>query len=350
MGIRIQNVEIFRVGSESADGVPRSETITEAHLRDIAATYSTTLHPAPLTTDHDQWGAAKGWCENVVARGKRLFCDFVDVLPEFYAEMKSGKWKNRSVEVYLPFSATGKPYLKAVTMLGAMPPACKGMEPIKFSDPGAFSAFASDELDPVEFYSDAEVSTPANGPAVAPIKEEDRMPDPAPQGAAPPAALPPDVLAKFAEFEASLATERKAREAAEASAAASSKAVEDLKAALFSERETARFDSAFKAALSEGRATPGNRPTALAIFSALPASGDVVKFGESEGSARDAYLHALATAPVVVEFRDALPPREPRAPVSGRDAMDAAAKARAKEKNITFSEALVEIVNEKEGC
>lgn len=343
MGATIRDVEVFRAGDYGAKGVYTPEDLSR-----IAADYdSAGRHDAPLTVDHVQAGPALGWIRNLRAAGASLFADFVDVADETIQAIRERSFSKRSIELFPKFAATGRPYLKAVTMLGAAAPHVKGLREIAFGDHGESVSFDEETMPPVAF---VEVSNTANGTAVAPIKEEVRMSEPAPQGAAPPAALPPDVIAKFAEFEASLATERKAREAAEARALGAEAAVAALDARLFSERETARFDKAFDAALSEGRATPANRPAALAIFSALPATGEVVKFGETEGSPRDAYLHALATAPVVVEFRDALPPREPRAPVNGRDAMDAAAKARAKEKNITFSEALVEIVNEKEGC
>jgi len=343
MGSTIREVEVFRAGDYGAKGVYTPEDIAR-----IAADYDFAgRHDAPLTVDHVQAGPALGWIRNLRAAGPSLFADFVDVADETVTAIRERSFSKRSIELFPKFAATGRPYLKAVTMLGAAAPHVKGLREIAFGDHGESVSFDEETMPPVAF---VEVSNTANGPAVAPNKEEDRMPDPAPQGAAPPAALPPDVLAKFAEFEATLATERKAREAAEARALGAESAVAALDARLFSERETARFDKAFEQALSEGRTTPANRHTALAIFSALPATGDVVKFGASEGSPRDAYLHGLLTAPVVVEFRDALPPREARTPANTdpRESLRDRAKALATEKNIAFSEALNLAINEKE--
>lgn len=345
MGFSISSVEIFRAGDYGAKG-----SYTPDDLARIAADYDPeNRHDAPLTVDHVQAGPALGWIRNVRAEGSSLFADFSDLGPETVAAIKERSFSKRSVELYPKFQATGRPYLKAVTMLGAAAPHVKGLRDIAFSDTAGDSVAFDDEPMTV---SVLEFSTPASVPDAAPNPKEVPMPEPNVPGAAPPAAPAPDpaVVAKFAELESQLASERKAREAAEAKADATAKAFSEFQVAAFNERETARFEKAYDEALKAGRAVPANRATALAIFSALPADAAVVTFGEGQtGSPRDAYLHALSTAPVVVEFGDSLPPREARnGAASGRDAMDAAAKARAKEKNISFAEALVEIVTEKE--
>jgi len=333
MGATIRDVEVFRAGDYGAKGVYTPEDIAR-----IAADYDFAgRHDAPLTVDHVQAGPALGWIRNLRAAGASLFADFVDVADETVTAIRERSFSKRSIELFPKFAATGRPYLKAVTMLGAAAPHVKGLREIAFGDHGESVSFDEEMMPPVAF---VEVSNTANGPAVAPNKEEDRMPDPAPQGAAPPAALPPDAVAKFAELEATVSAEREARKAAEARADATAKEFATLKAALFAERETGRFDAVFSEAVKAGRALPVNRDGAFTIFSALPAEGSVVKFGESEGSPRDAYLHAIKTAPVVVEMGDAMP-------AGGRRNFGATGAGTAEDKMHRFSERADEIIKAK---
>ena len=124
----LSSVEIFRTGSHDRDF-----EWTEQHLTDIVKDYDPTFQEAPVTVDHDQWGPAFGWVPSISRRGNTLFAD-LDVTPEFAAQIESGAFKKSSVELYTQHSDTGRPYLKAVTFLGAAAPAVKGMPDVKFKE------------------------------------------------------------------------------------------------------------------------------------------------------------------------------------------------------------------------
>ncbi len=123
-------IEIFRAGDYGERG-----NYGEAELDAIAEDYAADLHEAPVTIDHQQEGAAHGWVSQLRRVGDRLLARLEKLSPELMASIKSHRLKKRSVELYRQFQSTGRPYLKAVTFLGAGAPAVKGLTDPCFSDP-----------------------------------------------------------------------------------------------------------------------------------------------------------------------------------------------------------------------
>lgn len=115
--------------------------ITVADLDQIVEAYDPAVHEAPLVLDHapegqDHKGPAFGWVESLKRVGDTLVAR-VKQVPEELAELiKSGRYTQRSVEIYLNFQGKGKKYLKRVAMLGAAVPAVQGMAPVTFAEDG----------------------------------------------------------------------------------------------------------------------------------------------------------------------------------------------------------------------
>jgi len=121
-------VEVFRAGDYGEKG-----NYSEADVALIADGYKADIHEAPVTVDHKQEGPAYGWVKRLRSAGARLFAILGDLNAEFKETVKAGAYKKISVEIYKKFKETGKPYLRAVTFLGAQIPEIKGLSPVKFS-------------------------------------------------------------------------------------------------------------------------------------------------------------------------------------------------------------------------
>lgn len=361
-GCTIQNVEIFRAGNYGDMGA-----FSASDLDAIASDYSADRHEAPLTVDHKQDGPAYGWIRNLRRLGEKLFADFHDVHPEFAAAIKAGAFKQRSAEIYKAFAATGRPYLKAVTMLGAAAPAVKGMAPIKFADPGeavefdaeplavatfgefpkapegapAFGTLVSQHMtgDMGDHYHNAFLDADRNGYTGPPRPSYEVSSDShqhavvagAIQAAGEPPHTHPLTIFKI-EKTGEVAMSEPAAPAPAAPAAPDPHVAEfaEIKTALASEtakreaaearvarleserrdeRESVRFEAAFSEAVAAGRVFPAEKAAAFAVFSALPhddAEG-VATFGEAKSSPRETFLASFAARPKAIEFGDALP-------------------------------------------
>jgi len=133
----IAGVEIFRAGNYGEKG-----TYSEADLDLIAHSYDPRKCEAPITIDHQDSGPAFGWVAKVYRVGKSLFADFRDVTEDFAEQLRTRRYKKRSVEIYHDHNVLGKFYLRAVTFLGAALPAVNGMADIVFAAPGGGDTLA----------------------------------------------------------------------------------------------------------------------------------------------------------------------------------------------------------------
>jgi hypothetical protein len=123
-------VEIFRAGDYGDKG-----TWGERELEAIAADYDPALHEAPVTMDHAQSGPALGWVASVRKVGDRLVARLRKLNDRLLDLVRQGAFKKRSVELYPSFEETGRPYLRAVSFLGAAAPEVKGLaDPMEAGD------------------------------------------------------------------------------------------------------------------------------------------------------------------------------------------------------------------------
>lgn len=103
--------------------------VSREDLIQMAADYSPAIQEAPVTIDHEHWGPAHGWIDELRMTGEVLQARLKQVSTELRQALLSGKYRSRSVEIYKPHTSTGGAYLGALSFLGAKPPAVKGLRP-----------------------------------------------------------------------------------------------------------------------------------------------------------------------------------------------------------------------------
>lgn len=122
-------VEIFRGGDYGSKG-----RYDPPDLDGIAEDYRPERHEAPVTLDHAQQGPAHGWVKRLHRIGDRLVATLWKLSPALREWLRDGAYRKCSVELYRAFRETGRPYLKAVSFLGAAAPEVKGLQPPVFSE------------------------------------------------------------------------------------------------------------------------------------------------------------------------------------------------------------------------
>ena len=119
--------EVFKAGT-----YPQGK-FTKDQIEEIAKNYDPSFCEAPITLDHEQSGPAFGWVESLKAEKGVLKAAFKDVTEDLKSFVNDGKYKKISVEIYRELEGK-KPYLKAVSFLGASIPQVKGMETVQFKE------------------------------------------------------------------------------------------------------------------------------------------------------------------------------------------------------------------------
>lgn len=125
-------IEIFRSGKwTSADGKTRE--FDDAFVSRLAASYDPKLQEAPVVLGHPKDDApAFGWVEGLKAEGGKLFAKLRDVSGDLRQWVRDGLFRHRSIAIYGDLEGRG-PYLRHLGILGAAPPAVKGMPPLKMA-------------------------------------------------------------------------------------------------------------------------------------------------------------------------------------------------------------------------
>lgn len=121
-------IEIFKKGDYGAKG-----SYSEEDLEQIARDYNPSVHEAPVTIDHAQSGPALGWVASLRHSGGRLYARLKNLNEKLLALIKSGALKKRSAELYKSIRETNRPYLRALSFLGAMIPEVKSLDDPIFS-------------------------------------------------------------------------------------------------------------------------------------------------------------------------------------------------------------------------
>lgn len=138
-----KRLHVFKAGSQtSAQGVQRD--FTSDDLQEVVDSYNPKTHEAPLVIGHsgDNDGAPSfGWIKKFVKDGDDLYADvnFTDVAKDL---VSNGHYKKVSISFYSPNSPInphkGKWSARHLALLGASPPAVKGLESFSFSEEGVF--------------------------------------------------------------------------------------------------------------------------------------------------------------------------------------------------------------------
>jgi hypothetical protein len=107
----------------------RGIAFAAADLAALAENYDPSWHPAMLNLEHADGGPALGRVQALAFDGRYLYADLVQVPLVLAEAIDSGRYPYRSAEVYADLEGRG-PYLRAVALLGARPPAVKGLPPM----------------------------------------------------------------------------------------------------------------------------------------------------------------------------------------------------------------------------
>jgi len=119
-------IDVFKTGTHT-DMAGVTRTWTEADLDKIVAASQDLAAPAVI--GHPKIDApAWGWVDEVKKEAGRIWVRFSDLVPEFAEMVKKKMFPNRSIALNPDLS------IRHIGFLGAVPPAVKGLERIKFTD------------------------------------------------------------------------------------------------------------------------------------------------------------------------------------------------------------------------
>lgn len=134
----IREVNIFKAGTQtSAQGITRE--FTKSDLSQIAQSYDPGVHEAPIRIGHEDNDKvpAWGWVKGVKLKGDELYAE-IDFSPLAEDYIKNGLYKKVSASFYSPESKInpepGKWSLRHVALLGAQPPAVKGLKGFAYEE------------------------------------------------------------------------------------------------------------------------------------------------------------------------------------------------------------------------
>lgn len=123
------NVGILRPGVFNAsNGVKIA--LDSGELERIAANFDPGYLVPTVNIDHRDCGPALGWVEGLSWDGEFLRADIAGVPQSLAGQIDAGAYPGRSAEIYTDLDGRG-PSLRAVALLGAQPPAVKGLPPMQ---------------------------------------------------------------------------------------------------------------------------------------------------------------------------------------------------------------------------
>jgi hypothetical protein len=134
-------IHIFSPGTQtSAQGVTRE--FTSSDLQQVANSYNADLHEAPIRIGHEDNDKVPswGWVKQVKLKGEDLYAE-VEFSPLMEDYVKNGLYRKVSASFYAPESKInpdpGSWSLRHVAMLGAQPPAVKGLKGFAYAEESA---------------------------------------------------------------------------------------------------------------------------------------------------------------------------------------------------------------------
>ena len=325
--------EVFKAGN-----YPQGK-FTKEEVQELAKNYDPSFCEAPITLDHEQKGPAYGWVDKLKEEDGLLKATFKNLSPELKEYVSKGKYKKISVEIYRELEGK-KPYLKAVSFLGASIPQVKGMESVEFKEGEAdvyeFSIETEDEN--IETFSEEDVEELKNTISnlqtqIAQFKED----------------------AKKQETIKSLKSQVKDLTIELAKFKDEAAGKEELAKELKEIKDNLRnkdFNEFIDKQIDAGILTPANKD---AVFSILQDLDNIKKFDESSNSI-DIFKSFISALPKQVEFDEVALKNAKKKSNDDLKYADAdqesveifnQAKNIAQEENISFKEALLK-VNTKE--
>lgn len=279
--VTLPPMEVLRVGDfVSAEGVAVSFTADD--LAELAEAYDPALFQAPHVIGHPRMNdPAYGLVAGLSVVGDRLVVSSEEVEPAFAEMIRAKRFKDRSVQVYLPSHRAnptpGKRYLKHVGHLGAAAPAVKGLAQV--------ASFSGDDegecltISLSEFNSSQQKGT--------------QMTDKSKGGAA---ALTDEQIASFADREAAIA-ER------EAKAAKRDADFEAARVKALHDDHVSFVDGLIKGDGKGSNFKPANKDMVVALLDALASDG-TASFGEGDKAQplSEVLKDMLSAAPSIISF------------------------------------------------
>jgi hypothetical protein len=142
-----KRIHVFKAGDQtSAQGVQRH--FSSKDLDQVVKTYDPSIHEAPLVIGHagdNDSLPSFGWIQGFSRQGDNLYAEvaFTDAAKDL---VKNGHYRKVSISFYSPDSAInphkGKWSARHLALLGASPPAVKGLEPFSFAEAEGVYDFA----------------------------------------------------------------------------------------------------------------------------------------------------------------------------------------------------------------
>jgi hypothetical protein len=336
-------IQIFQTGSYGDKG-----KFDEADLDRVVSNYKPDLHEAPAVVGHPKDNApAYGWTSGLKRDGDKLLAKFSQVDPAFEEAVKAGRYKKRSAAFYLDDQGRIT-NLRHVGFLGALPPEVKGLQDLKFADNGR-------KFTEVDFGEEAVVAQEKT------FKEQMKeffaeVFGGGDKGAGGQKTFSEDDVKKIATEAAAVASaplEAQLKELKETTAKQTTAFAEREKLIATGEVKQRAIAAATKLRAS-GKWVPAfDRMGLTQVFEELAPLTSTIEFGEGDQKKKLSPLETLVT------FLEGLPKIIPAgtvfngslAPTAGGkatgDPLTDAAKARQKEKKITFGEALAEVAREQ---
>lgn len=133
-------IEVFKSGLHK-DSSGETNEFKDETLDKIAEMYNrkvkeSSTFEAPLVKGHPKTDApAYGWIQKLKRRGNTLLAKLKDISPNLINEVKKGMYKKVSIALYPDLM------LRHVGLLGAMPPAVKGLKNVSFNSKEIFTEF-----------------------------------------------------------------------------------------------------------------------------------------------------------------------------------------------------------------
>lgn len=138
-------IQLFRTGKH-IDASGQEKEWRKEDLDRIVYSYNPQGHEAPVCIGHPEENApAYGWVEALKRDGEVLYAKLKNLVPEFVDMVKRGLFKKRSISLYPDLT------LRHIGFLGAMSPAIKGLENIRFQERDQTTISFSDFQDNIIF-------------------------------------------------------------------------------------------------------------------------------------------------------------------------------------------------------
>lgn len=317
--------EVFKAGN-----YPQGK-FTQAEVQELAKNYDPSFCEAPITLDHEQKGPAYGWVDKLKEENGKLKATFKDLSDDLKEFVNKGKYKKISVEIYRELEGK-KPYLKAVSFLGASIPQVKGMQAVEFkegeSDVYIFEAEVEEDNDAEEIENLKSTIADLKG-QVAKFKED---------------AKKNTEIKSLKEQVKDLTIELAKFKDEAAGKDELAKELKEIKENL----RTKDFNEFIEQHISQGILTPANKD---AVFSILCDLDNIKKFDATFDSI-DTFKSFISALPKQVEFDEIAKKKATKKEDEALKYADAdeesleifrEAKALAEAENITFKDALLKI-------